>query len=234
MAALRLICAAPTINPAVGCLCPTFPSLLNHRVLDYHRALCTRLAHTVIPLSRRTHHPLAPLKVRSYLPVDELANLAHPTLGSFSLAPLADAFPLSDRATLPPHDTMTNVYRARNGRTRLLLLKEWRGLGLPPLYSTLLLSLTLHPFMGLRIFIAGRIHQMRAHKRYLTTHTSWSKLDEPRQCPRCCEEEETFSHAILRCRSTSYHREHLLSGLSSVGPRLHYGALFPRSEDKIT
>jgi len=72
--------------------------------------------------------------------------------------------------------------------------------------------------MGFGKFMAGGIHQMRAQKCYLAAHPSWSRVDEPRPCLRCCEEEETFSHAILRCQSTSYHRDRLLQGLSDVGP----------------
>jgi len=72
--------------------------------------------------------------------------------------------------------------------------------------------------MGLAKFMAGRIHQMRAQKSYLAAHPSWSRVDERKHCPRCGEEEETFSHAILRCQSTSNHRKRLLQGLSDVGP----------------
>ena len=72
--------------------------------------------------------------------------------------------------------------------------------------------------MGLGKFMAGCIHQMRAQKSYLAPHPSWSKLDDPSHCLRCGEEDETFSHAILRCQSTSYHRDRLLQGLSDVGP----------------
>jgi len=114
---------------------------------------------------------------------------------------------------------MTNAYRALKRRTRFLLLEEGRPLAPPPPYDTFPLSLTPHPFMGLGKFIPARIHPMRAQKRHLATHPSWSSLDEPKHCPRCGEEEEeTFSHAILRCQSTAYHREGLLQGLSSVGP----------------
>jgi len=96
------------------------------------------------------------------------------------------------------------------------MLEEWRRLAPPPPYYTF--PLTPHPFMGLGKFMAGRIHQLRAQKSYLTAHPSWSRVDEPRHCPRCGEVEETFSHAILRCQSTSYHRDRLLQGLSDVGP----------------
>jgi len=87
-----------------------------------------------------------------------------------------------------------------------------------PLYYTFPLSLTPHPFMGFGKFIASHIHQMRAQKSYLAAHYLWSRLDEIRHCPRGGEEEETFSHTILHCQSTFYHRDRLLTALPSVGP----------------
>jgi len=128
-----------------------------------------------MPLSWKTNRP--PSKVRSHLPVDELANLALPILGSLSFAPLANAALFPEQATLPPHDTMMNAYKALKGRTRLLLLEEWRRMAPPPSYYTFPLSLTPHLFMGLGKFMADRIHQMRAHKRYLAAHPSWSRLE---------------------------------------------------------
>jgi len=91
-------------------------------------------------------------------------------------------------------------------------------MALPPLYYTFPLSFTPHPFMGLGKVMAGRIHQMKAYKSYLAAHPSWSRVDEPRHCPRCGEEEETFNYAILGCQSTSYQRGRLIKGLSDVGP----------------
>jgi len=107
MAALGLVCAAPTVNPAAGRLCPTFPSLLKYRAPDFHRGLCTRLPPNVMPLSWKTNRPH--LKIRSHLPVEELANLARPILGTLSFAPLARAHLLPEAPSLPPHDTMTNA-----------------------------------------------------------------------------------------------------------------------------
>jgi len=170
-----------------------------------------------MPLSWKTNHPSS--KVRSHLPVDKLANLARPILGTLTVAPLANAGLLPQAAALPPHDTMASPYSALKGRTRLVLLEEWRCLAPPPPpeYYTFPLSLALHPVMGLGKLMAGRIHQMRAQKSYLTAHPSWSSINEPRHCPSCAKEEETFSHAMLRCLSTSYHRERLLQGLSDMG-----------------
>jgi len=107
MAALSLICAAPTVNPAACRLCPTFPSLLKYRAPDSYRALCTRLPPNVIPLSWKTNCPH--LNVKSHLPVDELPNLARPILGTRSFAPLARADLLLEAPSLPLHNTMTNV-----------------------------------------------------------------------------------------------------------------------------
>jgi len=203
------------MNSVAGRLCLTFPFLLNYWASDSHRGLSTHLPPNVIPLSWKTNRPL--WKVRSHLLVDALANLARPILRSLSCTPLANASLLSENAGLPSHDTMTNAYRTLTGRTKLLLLEEWKSLAPPRPYYTFPLSLTPDLFMGLGKFIAGRIHQMRAQKCYPAAHPLWSRLDEPKHCPRCCKEVETLSHAILRCWSTSYHRECLLQGPPCVG-----------------
>jgi len=135
MSALRLVCAAPTINAAARTLCPSFPSLLKHRAPDSHWGLCKRLSPNVMPLSGKTNR--SPLKVRSHLPRDQLANLPRPILGSLSFTPLTNSILIPEAAALPPHDTMTSAYRALKGRTRLDLLEEWNPLAPPPSYYTL-------------------------------------------------------------------------------------------------
>ena len=35
--------------------------------------------------------------------------------------------------------------------------------------------------------VTGLIHQMRAPKSYLAANPSWSKVNEPKHCPRCYE-----------------------------------------------
>ena len=113
---------------------------------------------------------------------------------------------------------MTSSYKALKGRTRYLLLDEWSGLAPPLPYYTFPFSVVPHAFMALGKFLAGCIHQMRPQKSYVTAYPSCSRLNEFRHCPRCGEEEESFSYARLRCQSTSYHRERLLQGLSDKGP----------------
>ena len=168
----------------------------------------------VMPLSWRTQRPLS--KVRSHLHVDQLANIAHPLLGTLPRARLATAHLLPDTSRLPPLDTMRAAYRALQGRARPLLLEDWKTKSTTSAYYTYPLSLTPHSFIGLGKFMAGRIHQMRAQKSYLAAHPSWSHALEPKHCPRCGNKDETFSH-ILRCPSTASQRERLLLGLFDVG-----------------
>jgi len=78
-------------------------------------------------------------------------------------------------------------------------------------------SLKPHPFMGLDIFSAGRLHQMRSGKRSLRAHPSWDS-DAPTTCPRYLDAPETFEHAILHCwaREPSWTRH--LQGVLDLGP----------------
>ena len=78
-------------------------------------------------------------------------------------------------------------------------MDEWNSLHPTPEYYTYPCRLDPHPFMGLDKFIAGRLHQMRAHKSYLAAHPSWWSEDPDTSCPRCRTEEEMFEHAILHC-----------------------------------
>jgi len=56
--------------------------------------------------------------------VEELANRAHPLLGTLTFAPLAAASLLPEADSLPPHYTIVAAYRALRGQTRQLLLVE--------------------------------------------------------------------------------------------------------------
>lgn len=75
-----------------------------------------------MPLLWRTEGPVS--KVKSHLPVEELANRAHPLLGTLTFAPLAAASLLPEADSLPPHYTIVAAYRALRGQTRQLLLVE--------------------------------------------------------------------------------------------------------------
>ena len=70
--------------------------------------------------------------------------------------------------------------------------------------------------MRLGKFMAGRIHQMRAQKSYLAAHPSWFDPSPSKLCPLCGDEQETFSHAVLRCPAKAAARLRHLQGVSSV------------------
>lgn len=117
----------------------------------------------------------------------------------------------------PSQDTMVAAWLGLSGCTRQSLLTEWTRLAPCPLYYTFPLSLTAHPFLCLGSFRAGRIHQVRAQGRYRAANPSGSGMDGPQNSTRCCTGHETFSHPILRCKSTAPDREPLLKGLADVG-----------------
>ena len=105
---------------------------------------------------------------------------------------------------------MARTYKALKVRSQLLMTKEWDSLHPPPEYYTYPCRLVPHPFMGLDKFIAGRLHQMRAHKSYLAAHSSWWSEDPDTSCPRCRSDTETFEHAILHCPARSSPRDRYL------------------------
>ena len=84
MAALRLISSPTSINPASARLCRSFPTLLNARAPDSHRALCTRLEANIMKLNWKTPHHSPP--VWTHLPVYALAHLTIPLLEGLSYA----------------------------------------------------------------------------------------------------------------------------------------------------
>ena len=121
---------------------------------------------------------------------------------------------------------MARTYKALKVRSQRLMLEEWASLHPPPVYYEYPCRLTPHPFMGLDKFIAGRLHQMRAHKSYLAAHPSWWSEDPDTSCPRCRLETKTFEHAILLCPAKSSQRARYLE------PTLSHRADSPLWDDK--
>ena len=111
---------------------------------------------------------------------------------------------------------MGRTYKALKTRSKLLMASEWDSLHPPPDYYTYPCRLDPHPFMGLEKFIAGRLHQMRAHKSYLAAHPSCWSADPDTSCPRCRSDAETFEHAILHCPARSSPRDRYLEPTLSL------------------
>ena len=224
MAALRLISSPPTINPASARLSRTFPSLLEARARDSHRALCTRLLSNVMPLHWKTPLPSPP--VRTNLPVDALAHLTLPLLDGLSYAPLIGSTLLSDLPSLSSDTIMVGAYRALRRKARSLMMDHWRSLSLPDYYS-FPLRFAPHPFMGLGKFIASRIHQMRAQKSYLAAHPSWFNASDSQLCPLCGDEPESSvtPYYAVPPRPQLGHTISEVSPQSTLTP--HFGPLPP-------
>ena len=110
MAALRLVCSPPYINPASARLCRSFPTLLKARASDSYRFLCTRLPPNFMQLNWRTPRPSPP--VRSHHPVDSLAHLTLPLLEGLTFAPMINSLLLRDLPPLPDDPTMSAAYCA--------------------------------------------------------------------------------------------------------------------------
>ena len=213
MAALTVISSPTSINPALPCLCRSFPSLVRARAPDCHRALRTRLTPNVMPLNWNT--PLRSPPARTHLPVDALADLTLPLLEGFSFAPLINSTLLPDLLVLPSDEIMTNAYRTLKRLAQTLMIEHWCSLPLPDYYSYPL-PLSPHPFMGLEKFMAGRIHQVHSQKSNQAPHPSWFKAHDSPFCPLCGDKPEMFSHAILRCHAKAPARASHLQGVSVV------------------
>ena len=97
-------------------------------------------------------------------------------------------------------------------------MKEWEQPAPDPARYLYRSSLKPHPFMGLKKFTAGRLHQMRSGRSYLRAHPSWSDIDTPTTCPSCGEAPEDFQHAILHCPAKEAARTSHLQGVSDIGP----------------
>ena len=96
------------------------------------------------------------------------------------------------------------------------MIEHWRSFLPVPAYYTLSPSLSPHLFLGLGKFMAGRIHQMRAQKSYLAAHPSWFDTSPSKLCPLCGDEQETFSHAVLRCPAKVTAQLRHLQGVTSL------------------
>jgi len=72
LAALRVVCSPPSVNPATARLHPSFPLLSAHGAPDSSRALTWGLSSVYLPLHWKTPRPVPPM--RNHLPVDAVAH----------------------------------------------------------------------------------------------------------------------------------------------------------------
>jgi len=215
LAALRIVCSPPSVNPATARLHPSFPSLSVYRAPDSSWALTRGLSSIYLPLHWKTPRPVPPM--RNHLPVDAVAHRTLPFTLGLSRMPMINSHLVCPAPNLPPQSLMDNTYSALKKRVREKLLEEWSSLFPTPGYYLHPPALQPKPFMGLGKFVAGRIPQMRAGKSYLAPHPTWRSPDADTSCPRCGLEPETPEHAILSCLSRQHSRTRLLHGVTDVG-----------------
>jgi len=96
-------------------------------------------------------------------------------------------------------------------------MEEWEQAAPDPARYPYRQSVKPHPFMGLDKFSAGRLHQMRSGKSYLSAHPSWDNND-PTTCPKCQSAPESLEHAILHCSANEPARTRHLRGVLDIGP----------------
>jgi len=207
LAGLRLICSPPEINPASARLPKSVPTFSPHRAPLVVCGKITSPHYLFFNLDWRS----AADKVRNsryrHNAIPALAHMTVPLIHDVvTLPPIA--LHLTDY--LPPVPGVVLSYARLKLRAKQLLLS-------PPYYPYPP-STRPHPFMGLGKFVAGRIHQMRSGKGYLTAHLSWDDPDANTSCPLCSEAPHTFSHAILSCPFSAYERSRLLQGVSDLAP----------------
>ena len=216
LAALRVVCSPPELNPATVRLHTSFPSVSPQQAHDPSRALIRGLSSVYLPLHWKTPRPVPPL--RNHLPVDAVAHRTIPFIHGLSRMPMPviNSHLVSLAPSTLPRSLMDNTYSALKKKVREALLAQWPDFLPTPGYYHHLPALNPRPFMGLCKIIAGRIHQMRAGKSYLAAHPTWRSPDADTSCPRCGLEPETFEHAILTCPSRQGARSRLLHAVSSV------------------
>jgi len=211
MAALRVVCSPPEINPASARLHKSVPNRSSYRSPLCHRSLLVKLNPAFHPLMLKTPRTT----IRKHLPIDEITHRMLPLLKG------RPSFPLHNpqwvpTLSIPPADPSSELFAALKKESRAILLLHWASLAHPPPDYEYLPSLTPHPFMGLPKFLASHFHQMRSGKSYLAAHQSWYNRDTPSTCPRCRVAAETFENAILHCEARRHLRESLLPTLPSL------------------
>jgi len=214
LAGLRLICSLLEINPATARLPKSIPTFSPHLASLMARRKITSQPYLFFNLDWSS----APDKYKNpryrQNTITALANAAAPLMQDVSTLP---PFSLHLRDYLPPIPGIVPSYARLKLRAKQLLLSDWSSTPAPPYYPYPP-STRPHPFMGLGKFVAGRIHQMRSGKNYLSAHLSWDDPDANMSCPLCSEAQQTFEHAILSCPSTARQRSRLLQGVSDLPP----------------
>jgi len=214
LAYLRILCSPPESTPATARLSPSVQTPSLHRHSPDHRVLSARNAGSRLPLL--WIQPRPPSKNRALLPLDALPHSMLFLLGADGLSPL----PVTSQHLLCevyPEPPQGRSYPRLKLKCKNRLMEDWDKAAPDPARYPYRPSLKAHPFMGPDKFSAGRLHQMRSGKCYLSPHPSWDS-DVPTTCPSRQSASESFEHAILYYSAKEPARTHHLQGVLDVGP----------------
>ena len=123
IAALRVVCSPPEVNPAKAGLHSSFPSLSNDQAQDSSTALTKGLTSVYLPLNWQTPRPVPPM--RNHLLIDAVAHKIIPFTHGVSRMPMINCHLVSLALAVPPQPLMDNTYSALKKRVREALLEEW-------------------------------------------------------------------------------------------------------------
>jgi len=123
IAAIRVICFPPEVNPSTARLHPSFPSLSRHRVQDSSRALTKGLTSVYSPLHWKAPQPVPP--IRNHIPIDAVAHKSIPFTHGLCRIPMINSHLVSPALAVPSQSLMnSHTYSALKKRVREALLKE--------------------------------------------------------------------------------------------------------------
>jgi len=179
LAGLRLLCSPPEVNPATARLPKAVPTFSPHRATLIARGKITSQPYLFFNLDWRSAPDQAKNPRYRHNAITALANTAVSLLHDISTLP-----PISLHLTdyLPPIPGVVPSYARLKLRAKQLLLSDWSSTPALPYYPYPP-SMRPYPFMGFGKFVAGRIHQMRSGKSYLSAHASWDNPDADSSCP---------------------------------------------------
>ena len=178
MAAAVMACTPPQLCLASARLPKNFPSPYPTRAADTARSNVWRRRHNdPLPWKRDPSS-----RIRTQLPIDSLAHIMLPLLPAVGYLPARLTHLLPDDTSPASGGPIT--WPTVKARLKTALLNDWKESHPPSGYYPYHLLTTPHSFMGLPKFIAGRIHQMRSGKSYLTAHRpAWIEESVEPTCP---------------------------------------------------
>jgi len=214
VAAQRVLCSPPDINPVVARLSYSVQTSSLHCTPLDHRRLLARNAGSFLYL--KWLQPRPPSKNRTHFPIDALAYSMLVLLGLAGNKPppvTSQHLLLESYPEPPPARSCAQLKQ----KCRDLQMDERHAAGSDPANYRYPPSLKPHTYIGLKKFNTGWIHRMRSDKSYCMAHPL-SDSTKSKTCQRCGDGPETFDYAIIGCPAKAPARDRPLQGGSELSP----------------